>query len=95
MFAVGDAVHMPGEEKLAQNAEIHARLAARNVLAAIDAETSGETASLVTYTSRERMVVISLGPYDGVFLWGPVCLTGFIPAVLKEAVEWKTLCRYW
>lgn len=47
------------------------------------------------YTSvPSRAVVISLGKFHGVFVYAGYTITGPLPALLKEAVEWKTLVRY-
>lgn len=87
VFAVGD-VNAVSEEKTAQGAEKQAEVAVQNVLR-LDAGKK-----LIPYISRPRVMVISLGKYDGLLLYKNFVLTGWIPAVLKWFVEWKTMRNY-
>jgi len=88
IFVAGDILDVR-EEKLAQGAEIMAKLVADNIFY-ID---RGYKPS--KYISPpQRPVIISLGKYHAVFVYGTFAFTGPLPALLKEAVEWKTLIRY-
>jgi hypothetical protein len=40
-------------------------------------------------------VVISLGKYDGMLIWGNFNIRGIFAAMTKEFIEWKTMVRYW
>eukprot|EP01113_Clastostelium_recurvatum_P028441 TRINITY_DN3440_c0_g1_i1.p1 TRINITY_DN3440_c0_g1~~TRINITY_DN3440_c0_g1_i1.p1 ORF type:complete len:404 (-),score=92.19 TRINITY_DN3440_c0_g1_i1:146-1357(-) len=89
IFAAGDVVDVK-EEKLAQVAEDHAYLVAENI------KRMERGVNLLRYVSPEaRPILISLGKFHGVFVLGDFAFTGPFPALLKEAVEWKTLVRYW
>lgn len=88
IFVAGDVADVK-EEKLAQTAEKMAAVVADNILC-MD---RGKKPS--NYKSPpSRPVLISLGKYHGVFVMGNFSVTGPLPALLKEAVEWKTLMRY-
>jgi len=88
MFVAGDVADVK-EEKLAQTAEKMAAVVADNILS------MDRGAKLKKYVSPySRPVLISMGKYHGVFVFGNFSLTGPLPALLKEAVEWKTLMRY-
>jgi len=39
-------------------------------------------------------LIISLGKYDGIFVYKNFVITGLIPAFLKYLVEKKTLFKY-
>lgn len=36
-------------------------------------------------------MVISLGKYDGIFTYRGWTLSGFVPAAMKEFIEWKEM----
>ncbi len=88
IFVAGDAASVP-EEKLAQNAEKHAEVVVKNILRL---ERGGKR-PLCSYRSSARPVLISLGKLDGILIYAGWTLTGFIPAVMKEVVEWKVMVR--
>jgi NADH dehydrogenase FAD-containing subunit len=88
IFVAGDVADVK-EEKLAQTAEKMAGVVASNILAL---ERGGKAKTYASPPSRP--VLISLGKYHGVFVFGNFSVTGPLPALLKEAVEWKTLMRY-
>jgi len=90
IFVAGDVIDR-NEEKLAQGAESQARIVANN----IKAMESGVNLARYSIPIWHRPVLISLGKFHGVFVWGRFSLGGPLPALLKEAVEWKTLVRYW
>ncbi len=87
IFVGGDVTNIK-EEKTAQNAEAHAHLITRNLLAIeYDRKTR-------TYQSKPRVMVISLGKKRGILTYKNFVLTGFIPSILKSIVEKKTMMRY-
>lgn len=88
IFVAGDIISWR-EEKLANSAIYHAKLVVNNILSSV----SGYP--LKEYVSEPRMMLISLGPYDGIFQYKQYSITGFIPALLKEAVEFKEMIWYW
>jgi len=90
IFVAGDVASIE-EEKLAQNAEKHARVVVANIL---NNEKGVDRTKWATYTSKPRMMLISLGKYDGIFVFKNITLTGFIPGVMKEFVEWKVMTAY-
>jgi len=49
---------------------------------------------LRTYTPKSRIKIISLGKYDGITLYKNFAFTGFIPAIMKEFVEFKVMVAY-
>jgi NADH dehydrogenase FAD-containing subunit len=88
IFVAGDVADVR-EEKLAQTAEKMAGVVVNNILCMERGKKPEK------YTSPlSRPVLISLGKYHGVFVYGNFAVTGPLPALLKEAVEWKTLMRY-
>ncbi len=87
VFAAGDITNIP-EEKTAQNAEKQAEIVVRNIYRAEKGE------PLEEYRSTPRVMVISLGEWDGMMVYKNFVLTGFIPGLLKQLIEWKTMRRY-
>ncbi len=80
IFVVGDIASV-NEEKTAQNAKKHACIAVCNIF---DLE---KGRNLRKYKSRRRVMLISLGKYDGIFEYGNFVLFGKIPALMKWGVE--------
>ena len=87
IFSAGDVTSVK-EEKLAQNAEEHAVVIVKNI------RNVENKKKLESYTPKERIMVISLGKYDGIVKYKNFALTGIIPAFLKWFVELKTMIRY-
>jgi len=88
IFVAGDVADVR-EEKLAQTAEKMAAVVVNNIFCMERGKKPEK------YTSPlYRPVLISLGKYHGVLVFGNFAFTGPLPALLKEAVEWKTLMRY-
>lgn len=84
IFAGGDITDID-EEKTAQTAEKHADVIIRNI------KNFEHKKTLVKYTKRRWPMLISLGKYDGVFDNGRIAFGGFVPAMMKWFVEWKTM----
>ena len=87
IFAIGDITDVE-EEKLAQNAEIHGRLVVKNIC---NLEEGNE---LIAYKPEKRIMVMSLGKWDGIYAGKNITFMGIIPAILKSLIEWKTMTRY-
>jgi len=87
IFLIGDVAGIK-EEKLAQNAEHHAKIAVENIYRLEHRK------DLIPYVSKPRMMVISLGKRNGILMYKNFCLTGFIPGLFKSFIEWKTMRRY-
>lgn len=87
IFAAGDITALP-EEKTAQNAEEQARIVIKNILSL------EQNQPLIKYLSSPRMMLISLGHFNGILTYKNIIITGIIPAILKKIVEWRTLQRY-
>lgn len=87
IYAGGD-VSSFNEEKTAQTAENHAEIIVRNILK----NESGEILDI--YRPKRKPMVISLGKNNGIFEYENIVLTGFLPALMKKFVEWKTMIRY-
>lgn len=50
---------------------------------------------LYKYIPCKYPMLISLGRYDGIFTYYGWTMTGFLPAMMKEFVEWKEMVYYW
>jgi len=90
VFVAGDITDMPGEdEKLCQTAASETRVVINNI------RNLESGRPLVNYVPGKCPMLISLGKYDGVLTYGGWTMTGFVPAAMKEFVEWKELVYYW
>jgi apoptosis-inducing factor 2 len=87
IFAAGDFAGIK-EEKTAQSAERSAEVIVRNINHLEKKE------KLEKYMPKKRIMVISLGKWNGSLEYNNFCVTGFIPGVIKSLVEWKTMRRY-
>jgi len=91
IFVAGDVAEQPaGGEKLAQSAQRDARVVIENLRQYGKSEVPHT--NLVTASSMP--MIISLGKLDAVLVYGKQVLTGIIPGLLKEAVEWKVMINY-
>ncbi|MEM7361796.1 MAG: FAD-dependent oxidoreductase [Bacteroidota bacterium] len=77
IFAAGDVVAIE-EEKLAQNATLHATLIAKNI------KRLEEGKPLMPYLSAARKMVVSLGKYDGIYFDKSSMTTGLKAAFFKS-----------
>jgi len=84
IFAAGDVTAIM-EEKTAQNAEKHADIIAKNI-EALEIEHE-----LKEYKPKPRIMVISLGKWNGIIIYKSLVLTGIIAAFAKWFAEWKTM----
>ncbi|MBI4144359.1 FAD-dependent oxidoreductase [Candidatus Woesearchaeota archaeon] len=80
MFCGGDACSVR-EEKTAQNALLHAKIIAKNIIR------HSHGIALLSYKPSPKVMVISLGDYAGIFVYRGFVLTGWIPALLKKLIE--------
>lgn len=87
IFAAGDITNIK-EEKLAQNAEKQADIVIKNLIK------MKENKPLEKYLSKPRIMVISLGRFNGILQYKKIVITGIIPGIIKSIVEWKTMIKY-
>ena len=87
IFAAGDITNIK-EEKLAQNAECHADIIIKNL------KNIESNKPLEKYVPKPRIMIISLGRFNGILQYKNFILTGIIPGILKTFVEWKTMIKY-
>ena len=88
IFCCGDVMSFE-EEKLAQSAKRSATITITNIL-----QSAHNRLPLAEYSSPPLPVVISLGKHDAIFTWRGFSFGGFLPALIKEAVEWKVLASF-
>jgi apoptosis-inducing factor 2 len=87
VFAAGDIAAIY-EEKTAQSAERQASIVVKNIYHLEKGE------KLEEYASIKRPMLISLGKKCGMFIANNFVLTGYLPGLLKQFVEWKTMRKY-
>lgn len=90
IFVAGDITDIPQEEeKLCQTAGAEVAVVIKNL------ERSLKSAPLFKYVPSPCPMLISLGKVDGILTYRGFSLTGFLPAIMKEFVEWKEMVWYW
>jgi len=90
IFVAGDISHIPQqEEKLCQTAGAEVSVVIKNL------ECLLSNAPLHKYVASKCPMLISLGKYDALLTYRGFSLSGFVPAVMKEFVEWKEMIWYW
>jgi NADH dehydrogenase FAD-containing subunit len=87
IFAAGDSTGIK-EEKTAQTAEAHADLVVKNIIR------HESNKPMKPYILKKRPMIISLGTYKGIFEYKNIIITGILPALMKWAVERKTMWHY-
>eukprot|EP01114_Cavostelium_apophysatum_P014252 TRINITY_DN3648_c0_g3_i1.p1 TRINITY_DN3648_c0_g3~~TRINITY_DN3648_c0_g3_i1.p1 ORF type:complete len:460 (+),score=80.46 TRINITY_DN3648_c0_g3_i1:173-1552(+) len=90
IFVAGDLTDIPEEEeKLCQTAAAEVKVVVNNLRLA--------EAGLppIRYVPGKCPILISLGKYDGILTYRGWTYTGFVPAAMKEFVEWKEMVHYW
>lgn len=87
IFVAGDVTAIK-EEKTAQNSEYHAMVVSDNI---INLEKGKK---LRKYKSKPRIMVISLGRWNGILTYKNFTMAGLIPGVLKTLIEKRTLLKY-
>ncbi len=88
IFVAGD-VNSVKEEKTAQNAENNAKIIIKNLRAL-----EGGRVLRKYGKEKNKGMVISLGKRNGVYERGNFVLKGFIPAIMKGAIERAVMRRY-
>ncbi|MDP4039613.1 MAG: FAD-dependent oxidoreductase [Candidatus Pacearchaeota archaeon] len=86
IFAAGDISDIK-DEKTAQNAEKQACLAAKNICALEKGK------ELEKYKTKKRIIVISLGKYNGILEFGNFVFSGIIPGLLKTIIERREMMK--
>lgn len=86
IFIAGDLTDIK-EEKTAQNAERHAKVIVKNIV------NSEKNKRLEEYYTKKNPFVISLGPYNGIFIKGTFAFSGLMPAFMKWFVERREMIR--
>lgn len=90
IFVAGDLTDVPStQEKLCQTAASEIRIVMSNIAR------MERLNPMRRYRPKDCPMLISLGKYDAVLVYKSWSFTGFIPAVMKEFVEWKELVWYW
>ena len=87
VFAAGD-INDVNEEKTAQNAEKQAEVVVKNIVKLEKGK------ALKKYLPKPRIMVISLGKWNGILVYKSFVLTGLIPGILKTLIEWKEMRKY-
>lgn len=87
IFAAGDVTSIK-EEKTAQNAEKQGHVVAENIIRL------SQGRGLRKYDSEQRVMVISLGKFNGILTYNGFSFTGIIPGIMKKLIELKTMWRY-
>ncbi len=87
IFAAGDITSVK-EEKTAQNSKKHAAIIIKNILR------MNESKELLPYKPAPRIMVISLGKYNGILTYKKLMLTGLFPGILKTIIEKREMFRY-
>eukprot|EP01094_Clydonella_sp_ATCC50884_P014982 TRINITY_DN25561_c0_g1_i1.p1 TRINITY_DN25561_c0_g1~~TRINITY_DN25561_c0_g1_i1.p1 ORF type:complete len:395 (+),score=147.63 TRINITY_DN25561_c0_g1_i1:70-1254(+) len=93
VFVAGD-VSAVKEEKLAQAARLAAKVTVSNVRAYMANLKDGHKHPMQAYEPESLPMIISLGKYDAVLVWGETVFCGIVPALMKEAVEWLVMVQY-
>eukprot|EP01117_Protostelium_nocturnum_P004805 TRINITY_DN1744_c0_g1_i1.p1 TRINITY_DN1744_c0_g1~~TRINITY_DN1744_c0_g1_i1.p1 ORF type:complete len:424 (+),score=136.04 TRINITY_DN1744_c0_g1_i1:100-1371(+) len=88
VFVAGDVASIQ-EEKLCQTAGDHAQLIASNIRALEKGK------KLQSYHPKPCPMLISLGKFDGILTYRGFSMTGFVPAAMKEFVEWKEMAQFY
>jgi len=84
IFAIGDVNNIK-EEKTAQGAEKQAQIVVRNIYCLEKGK------KLERYMSKNRLMVISLGKYNGILTYGKFNYYGLIPGLLKNLIEKRNM----
>ncbi len=86
IFVAGDVAEIK-EEKTAQNAEIHAKLIVKNIKRIDDGR------ELKEYKIGKRIMVMSLGRWNGIIEYGDFIITGICAGILKSLIEMREMWR--
>jgi len=90
IFIAGDLTDIPEEEeKLCQTAASEVKTVVANI------QFTEAGLPLTAYVPKKCPMLVSLGKYDGVLMYRGWTFFGFVPAAMKEFVEWKEMIYYW
>ena len=85
VFCVGDAASKPPERYLASFAHWEAEYVSHAILRDVD---GGGAFTIEKFEAPPRLMCISLGPWDGIFMWGNrVVCTGAAAGLVKLLIE--------
>ena len=87
IFSAGD-INSIAEEKTAQNAEMQAKIVVKNI------KRVEKNKELKKYVSTPKIMVISIGKYNGIMMYKNYTITGIIPAFVKWFVEKKEMMKF-
>ena len=87
IFVGGDVCSI-SEEKTAQNARIHGCIIVKNINKLMSNKRK------ISYKPKKRIMIISLGDWSGILIYGKIVVTGIVPGFLKYVVQWITMRRY-
>lgn len=91
VFCIGDAASKPEERYLASFAHWEAEYVSQAILADINHKAhphKSRTVSVKAFEPPPRLMCISLGPWNGMFIWGDhVLCTGILSAFVKLGIE--------
>lgn len=87
IFAAGD-VNDTLVEKTAQNAVSQAKTAVNNIRAL------EKKKKLRAYKSKVTPLAISLGKWNGIFVWKNLFITGLLPGLIKQLIELFYMLKY-
>jgi apoptosis-inducing factor 2 len=87
IFAAGDFAGIK-EEKTAQGAEKAGEVIVRNI------QHLEKKEKLEKYEPTARIMVISLGKWNGSLEYKGFSITGIIPGLMKSIIEWKAMVKY-
>jgi NADH dehydrogenase FAD-containing subunit len=98
IFAAGDLTDLP-VEKLAQGAQYEANIVIDNIRRLHTGKQSSSSRSnrnvqTKTYKPSDLPMLISLGKFDAIFVYGRFVFCGLVPALLKEVVEFRVMAQY-
>jgi NADH dehydrogenase FAD-containing subunit len=87
IFVGGDVCNV-SEEKTAQNARIHGSFIVKNI------NKSMAKKRKISYKPKKRIMVISLGDWSGILIYGKIVITGIVPGIFKYIVQWIAMRKY-
>jgi len=76
------------EEKTAQNARIHGNIIVKNIIKLMTNKRK------ISYKPKKRIMIVSLGDWSGILIYGKIVIAGIVPGIFKHIVQWMTMRRY-
>jgi NADH dehydrogenase FAD-containing subunit len=91
VFCVGDAASKSVDRYLASFAHWEAEYVSESIMRDINIQANGgtsDTSEVAPFRPPPRFMCVSLGPFDGIFIWDArIICSGLMAAVLKLAIE--------